>query len=253
MYTFALDFDGVLCDSAHETALTGWKACHKQWPEIFNTEEDNKIIDHFRKVRPALKTGYESMILIYLLKEGKSIDTILEQYSALNEVFYAKTGVTSESLKNIFGKIRDSWIESDFESWLKANKFYPGVIEAVKKCPYPVYIITTKQKRFAEALCGFAGLNLPESHIFGLESGEKSGSLKKVYDDNPDNRLLFVEDRLKNLLDAKAEGIELHKFYADWGYGTAEDYQAAKKNEQITVISLSDFPQFILSPDQFLS
>ena len=252
MYTFALDFDGVLCDSAYETAQTGWRACCKQWPEIFNTEADSKIIDDFRKVRPALKTGYESMILIYLLKSGNSVDAILENYIMLKDDFYKKSGVTAVRLKEIFGKVRDNWIESDFDSWLKANKFYPGVIEAVKKCPHPVYIITTKQKRFADALCNYAGLNLPESRIFGLESGEKSGSLKKVYDDNPENRLLFVEDRLKNLLDAKAEGVDLYKFYADWGYGTAKDYQAAKENKQITVISLSDFPSFMLNPNQFL-
>jgi phosphoglycolate phosphatase-like HAD superfamily hydrolase len=157
-----------------------------------------------------------------------------------------------EKLKDTFGTTRDRWIESDFNSWLKLNEFYPGVIESVKNSPYPVYIVTTKQKRFTTALCKFAGLDLPETRIFGLEKGEKSISLKQIHLENPGSSILFVEDRLDNLLDAKVDEARFHKFYADWGYGTKEDYKTARENPQISVLELSVFPQFMFNPADFL-
>ena len=31
---YALDFDGVICDSAVETAITGWKAASSIWKDM---------------------------------------------------------------------------------------------------------------------------------------------------------------------------------------------------------------------------
>ena len=31
---YALDFDGVICDSAIETAVTGWKVAQKIWQDM---------------------------------------------------------------------------------------------------------------------------------------------------------------------------------------------------------------------------
>ncbi len=252
MYVFALDFDGVLCDSAHETACTGWKACQSYWPQMFNSDITKETIDAFRLVRPALKTGYESMVLLYLLQKGNSTNEIIENYPSLADKFYKETGIPAEKLKETFGQTRDHWIKSDFNGWLALNKFYDGVIDGVNRSPYPVYIITTKQKRFTTALCKYAGLDIPETRIFGLESGEKSRSLKQISMENRGSSILFIEDRLKNLLDANVDDVKLHKFYADWGYGTKEDYKSAHKHPHIKIIELSDFPQLIQNPENFL-
>ena len=252
MYVIALDFDGVLCNSAYETACTGWRACQLQWPENFNTELENEMIDAFRDVRPVLKTGYESMILLYLLQRGISIAEILKNYTKLKSDFFEKRGISAEKLKDTFGATRDNWIKSDFNGWLKLNKFYAGVIDSVKNCPYPVYIVTTKQKRFTTALCEYIGLDLSETHIFGLEDGEKSLSLKQIHEKNQGSSILFIEDRLDNLLDAQVDKAKMYKFYADWGYGTKEDNKSAKENPHLTVITLSNFSQFMKNPEKFL-
>ena len=53
---FAFDFDGVLCDSALETALSGWKACQSLWPSIFHQGRGvaADVLTKFRVVRPIL-------------------------------------------------------------------------------------------------------------------------------------------------------------------------------------------------------
>lgn len=32
---YALDFDGVMCDSVGESSLSAWKSAEKLWPDVF--------------------------------------------------------------------------------------------------------------------------------------------------------------------------------------------------------------------------
>ncbi|CAN0568243.1 unnamed protein product, partial [Ectocarpus sp. 12 AP-2014] len=66
-------------------------------------------------------------------------------------------GVGREELVDAFGSARDEWMEADFQGWLGANKFYEGIPEAISACTGEVYVITTKQTRFASALLEHAG------------------------------------------------------------------------------------------------
>ena len=63
---FALDFDGVLCDSAMETALTAWRAGARIWPEWRAAEASADVLERFIRLRPALETGYQAILLMRL-------------------------------------------------------------------------------------------------------------------------------------------------------------------------------------------
>jgi hypothetical protein len=54
-------------------------------------------------------------------------------------------------LVDLFGRVRDEWIARDLDDWLSPNRIYPGVAEALKDLMGrdEVYIVTTKQVRFA--------------------------------------------------------------------------------------------------------
>jgi hypothetical protein len=58
---WALDFDGVICDSCGESALSAWKAAAKLWPSIFTEEtaiaKKDDIMEKMRIVRPVVETG----------------------------------------------------------------------------------------------------------------------------------------------------------------------------------------------------
>lgn len=58
---WALDFDGVICDSCGESALSAWKAAEKLWPSVFTSEEavakKGDIMEEMRSVRPVVETG----------------------------------------------------------------------------------------------------------------------------------------------------------------------------------------------------
>ena len=58
---WALDFDGVICDSCGESSLSAWKAATLQWPSIFKSPEamsqKDEVMERMRSVRPVVETG----------------------------------------------------------------------------------------------------------------------------------------------------------------------------------------------------
>lgn len=58
---WALDFDGVICDSCGESALSAWTAAASVWPSIFVSEESiskkDEVMEKMRSVRPVVETG----------------------------------------------------------------------------------------------------------------------------------------------------------------------------------------------------
>ena len=54
----ALDFDGVICDSAVETGVTAWKAASQIWHDLDTLLPSQELLEKFRLVRPVLETVY---------------------------------------------------------------------------------------------------------------------------------------------------------------------------------------------------
>ncbi|PIA34241.1 hypothetical protein AQUCO_03800080v1 [Aquilegia coerulea] len=160
---YALDFDGVLCDSCGESSLSAVKAAKIRWPSLFNGVESSLeewIVDQMHVVRPVVETGYENLLLVRLLLEiqlpsirkssvaaGLTVEEILENWTKLKPVIMNEWNENRDELIELFGKVRDEWLEKDFSSWIGANRLYPGVSDALKFASSKVYIVTTKQVR----------------------------------------------------------------------------------------------------------
>lgn len=77
-HILALDFDGVICASAMETAMSSVIAAEKHWKDdkenpmirvSNNMELFEDITNAMIKLRPIIETGYENMLLVRLLLE----------------------------------------------------------------------------------------------------------------------------------------------------------------------------------------
>ncbi|XP_059456967.1 uncharacterized protein LOC132186875 isoform X2 [Corylus avellana] len=69
---YALDFDGVLCDSCGESSRSAVKAAKVRWPALFDgvdSTTEGWIVDQMYIVRPVVETGYENLLLVRLLLE----------------------------------------------------------------------------------------------------------------------------------------------------------------------------------------
>ncbi|KAM0055987.1 hypothetical protein Hdeb2414_s0006g00212571 [Helianthus debilis subsp. tardiflorus] len=72
---YALDFDGVLCDSVGETAISCVKAAKLRWPELFATVDsslEDWFADQMRILWPVVETRYETLLIVRLLLEIKN-------------------------------------------------------------------------------------------------------------------------------------------------------------------------------------
>ncbi|XP_059651384.1 uncharacterized protein LOC132298989 isoform X2 [Cornus florida] len=240
---YALDFDGVICDSCGESSLSAVKAAKVRWPGLFDSVDsamEDWIVDQMYIVRPVVETGYENLLLVRLLlelrippirkssvAEGLTVEGILESWSKIKPLIMEAWDENRDALVDLFGKVRDEWIEKDLATWIGANRFYPGVPDALKFASSRVYIVTTKQSRFADALLReLAGVTIPPERIYGLGTG-------------------FVEDRLatlKNVIkEPELDGWNL--YLGDWGYNTQKERAEAASISRIHLLELSDFSQ----------
>ncbi|XP_050386470.1 uncharacterized protein LOC126802803 isoform X2 [Argentina anserina] len=255
---YALDFDGVICDSCGESSLSAVKAAKVRWPALFNGVDstlESWVLDQMRIVRPVVETGYENLLLVRLLLEmrvpsmrkssvveGLTVEGILERWSELKPVIMEQWGENRDGLIDLFGKVRDEWMDQDLETWIGANRLYPGVGDALKFSSSTVYIVTTKQNRFADALLReLAGVTIPPERIFGLGSGPKVEVLKQIQKKHQG----FLEDRLatlKNVIkEPELDGWNL--YLGDWGYNTQKEREEAARISRIQSLQLSDFSE----------
>jgi phosphoglycolate phosphatase-like HAD superfamily hydrolase len=268
---YALDFDGVLVDSASETGKSGLAAAKilfpaASWVLKLDTNEEfrNAVIARFCQVRSCLETGWEAVLLIKLLadpEEGEpSIDIILETFqSTLKAILLSKLGLNKDICNEALKVARNTWIaRNNAKDWLDAHKFFEGACNAAKTLLHKegngnVYIITTKAKDYAQRLLEQKGLYssssennescLQESHIFGLGSGPKAEVLSQILQARPNQTIaIMVEDNLKTLDKIMAhEEIQIKTLpvLASWGYNTTHQQATAQQNHYM-VLSESD-------------
>ncbi|KAG0542644.1 hypothetical protein BDA96_02G122600 [Sorghum bicolor] len=259
---YALDFDGVLCDSCGESSLSAVKAAKVRWPSLFEQVDaamEEWIVEQMYTLRPVVETGYENLLLVRLLVEiqipsvrkssvadGLSIQEILENWLKLKPTLMDEWQEDRESLVDLFGRVRDDWIENEFSGWIGANRFYPGTADALKLSSSETYIVTTKQSRFAEALLKeLAGIDFPSERIYGLGTGPKVKVLQQLQQmpQNQGLKLHFVEDRLATLKNViKEPALDKWNLYlVTWGYNTQKEREEAEAIPRVQLIDLPDF------------
>jgi len=236
---YALDFDGVICDSAVETAITGWKAATHVWPDMAGTIPEASHIEQFRALRPGLETGYESIILMRLLQQGESVENIKANITT----FLKTLGADSTLLKQLFGETRDQWIKHARDEWISMNPLFEGVAEKLQKLNGQAwYIVTTKQERFVEQILQANQVDLPID-IYGLDrKKDKQAVLLELLEKHGTQTIRLIEDRLPTLLgvlgNEQLSAVDMQ--LVDWGYNTEQDRTDAR-TKGIKVIGLAEF------------
>lgn len=241
---YALDFDGVICDSAVELALSGWQVARQCWGDM-PSDCEAVHLKAYQVVRPVLETGYESIPVMRLVQQGYSAQAIMDDYDALVAQTIADSGHSIDALKVRFGEYRDQWIRDDERSWLANNPLFAGMRDKLKTLENQTwYIVTTKQERFAQKILEANGIHIPAEHIYGLDRQMNKqavlASLQGMYSHS--QPLVFVEDRLPTLLgvqqNPELSAVQLQ--LVDWGYNTAAEREQAKA-AGISVIGDAEF------------
>ncbi|MCH9047241.1 MAG: HAD hydrolase-like protein [SAR324 cluster bacterium] len=247
MDVYCFDFDGVICDSAPETALAAWNACAALWPAD-GAPLPEALQQRFCRLRPVLHTGYEAVALMRLIKDGEVDDeAVLSDFAALRDAFIEREGLTPHRLKQLFGDARDKLIEQDRSAWLCWNRFYPGIGDVLSEAlrNHEVFIVTTKQERFVALLLEHNRIKLSMERVFGLEQNKTKPEILSELMERPESAraaLHFIEDRMGTLRQVAAtpELEPVRLYLVDWGYNTAAQREEARASDRITVVSMED-------------
>lgn len=180
---------------------------------------------------------------------GLMCKNILGSWERIRDQKIAELQLDVEELIKGFGDVRDRWMAEDLKSWFACNMAYdivPDVMVEMLSRGAQVFVITTKQKRFAKALLQDFGVELPEANLFALEDGPKTKVLKSLLakSEYKGKEFHFIEDKLGTLRkvakDPELNAVQLH--LASWGYCTQKDIDVVKAGllEGISLLNQSD-------------
>lgn len=120
------------------------------------------------------------------------------------------------------------------------NPLYPGIDKLLQQIPLSqLFIITTKQERFVQAILQANQIDIIPTHIYGLDRKlKKPQILHDLQQLHPQTTILFVEDRLPTLLDVIKTPLlsNIQLYFANWGYNTQTDKQLALQQTRITLL-----------------
>ncbi|MBE9063933.1 HAD family hydrolase [cf. Phormidesmis sp. LEGE 11477] len=244
----AFDFDGVICDGLIEYFETAWQAyCQLFQPD--ETTPPNGLDQRFYPLRPVIETGWEMPVLVAALVKGAEDQQIIDDWPEMALPYLEAENLTKEQSVQTLDGVRDQKIQSDLQSWLNLHRFYPGVIDRLKTLldsDLPIYIVSTKEGRFIQALLAQSGVDFPSDRIFGKEvKRPKYETLRLLKEKHSVENIWFIEDRLPALR-AVAEQGDLDKvqlFLADWGYNLEGDRATATQDDRIHLLSLQQVVQ----------
>ena len=248
-----LDFDGVVCDGVDEMAESAWRALveltGREIPEARRAE----LQARFAALRPAIESGWEMVVLMGLLVENDAAgDAALRdgaRWAAARDGYLRSHTLTSAAIAPTFDAVRARWMEKDPPGWLARHRFYPGIaawLQRLAAGPLPVYVLSTKSKRFLDALLGWQKVALPSDRVIGRAEPkrEKWDVIRGLAATHgvPARDVWFVEDRLATLVDLTRHAPDLgaaRLFLAEWGYIFPDLDAAAARAAGIPVLSLA--------------
>jgi len=245
----ALDFDGVLCNSVSEGMLSAWRVYRDIWGGTGDGPPP-EVADAYLRLRPALEIGWEFPVVLRAILDGVPEAILLREFQTRWRLqILEKYQLDPKDLAARFDTTRDAWIATDLDGWLGCQSLYPGIsarLNALLESDLQMFVITTKEWKFAHLILERSGVPFPAERVWGKERARPKGDLLRVLQrehgvDCAD--IWFVEDRLKTLRsvqeqgDLKAVGL----FLALWGYNTPAEQDEAREDTRIVPLTLDQF------------
>jgi phosphoglycolate phosphatase-like HAD superfamily hydrolase len=249
----AIDFDGVICDGMIEYFQTAWRTYCDIWLPT-NPTPSEALAQQFYRTRPVIETGWEMPILVRALTLEIPENHILKDWNTICQKLVKEEDLKPEIIGPLLDRVRDQWIQTDFDGWLKLHRFYPGVIEQLKQWLNPSsqpliqpIIITTKEERFVRALLQQQNIIMPDGTIYGKGCKRPKYETLRQLLSTPETPpiIWFIEDRLKALLatEKQPDLTEIRLFLADWGYNTQQEKEFTTSHPRIKLLTLPQFTQ----------
>jgi len=228
----ALDFDGVIADSAREAfavALRTWGELHPRSP-LAGREEDAALYAGFLELMPLGNRAEDYAVALAALEAGVALAD-QRDYDA----FYAgRDPAALRAFHLRFYRVRAAWAEADPAGWLAATPAYPEVCAMLRRRAGEVElaIATSKDRRSVRRLLGAYGISdlFAEHRVLDKEAGVRKrshvASLAQELGE-PASAVTFVDDKVTHLLDVAPLGARC--VLAAWGYNGVRERREAEQ------------------------
>lgn len=219
------DFDGVLVDGMPEYWWSARQAALTLQPGLDLPQEAPA---GFTRLRPLIHKGWEMVLMAAELSRADlDLEALLGAYERALPDALGRWGWHPDQLQSALEEVRSQALGDDLPAWLALHRFYPGVVERLRRLPgegSDWLVLTTKGGGFARRILEDAGLE-PRA-VFGHEQGSKPDVLARLLAEA--RPLWFVEDRRPTLeqVCARPDLGGVRCFLASWGYLAPGDAQA---------------------------
>jgi len=258
----AMDFDGVLVDSAMEGFFISHNTYFKMFGEkkgelcggrfiTFDNWDYIKVkcknkIDYFMTLRPFVRIAEDYGLICDLMRESKKIKK-QEEF----DVYRNKNIAKYREYSNEIYKERDRIKNIDFNKWLNLYSVYTDMIKGIKDLitnKNRLFITTLNRKETVLSCLNNASVDykFQEEYILDVSFGEeKSKQMRYIVDNFPVRfeDIYFIDDLVNNLIEAKALGVNV--ILAGWGYSTSEQKRIALKSGIPIIEKPDDFYHFL--------
>jgi len=254
----ALDFDGVIVDSAWECLFISYNAYFKVYkrkkkdflggePFTFENWEETKKqhqkeIKYYRTLRPYIRGATDYGLIQKLIEENKFVKnqeefdnyrkTVKFDFEAYEKEFYKERG----RLQNI-----------NYRAWFNLEPPYPKVIEGIKKLleeGTKIAIATSnRRKAIAKSFTPeYFGFTIEPEDIldrrYGEDKSEQMKQIVKLYNVKFEE-IYFVDDQVSHLIQTRPLGVKV--LLAGWSYVTDIQKEEARKQNIPIIEREKDF------------
>jgi phosphoglycolate phosphatase-like HAD superfamily hydrolase len=227
MQVLALDFDGVISDSAREAFMVAIRTYSdlRPGPPLPESEE---LYAGFVELMPLGNRAEDYAVILAALEEK---ETVADQ--AAYDSFYRRQDPERLSVfHERFYQARAAWAEGDPEGWRRLISPYPEVLEILHRRASQVTlaIATAKDRRSVRLLLRDYGIEslFREDLVLDKETGvSKCSHLEHLQQSLavPFEEITFVDDKVNHL--DQVAGLGVRCGLAAWGYNGEREWEGA--------------------------
>jgi len=242
MRALALDFDGVLCDSAREAFTVAVRTYRRVISrELARDEADESLFAEFVALMPLGNRAEDYAIALAAIERGRALAD-----QAAYDAF--RRGLDPEALRAFhkqFYRERAAWIERDTAGWHARMRPYPGLCELLRRRAEDValWIATAKDRRSVRELLTHYGIAdlFPEHAVLDKETAVAKREHVRLIAERAGcapSEVTFVDDKVNHLEDVAEIGARC--VLAAWGYNGPRERKIAEA-KGFLVCELDDF------------
>lgn len=252
MKVLAVDFDGVISDSALKSLFVSHNAyCRHFGPEVkknfggklftFENWEQMKRqysreMEKYRLIRPYIELSGDFFVMIKIIEEQIEIHNQDDFRKIRNQ-----TEFNYHFFHELFFQEKEKWQKQDFGKWFSLSPVFENVVTGIKRFLEDGKKVVIATSNLGKAIHpafhpDYLGFHIDLKDIFDKNYGKnKSDHMKAVaaqYRVNF-NDIYFIDDQLSYLEETQLLGVNV--FMAGWGYCTEEQKKIAREKGIIVI------------------